>query len=195
MITDTIDDPKELDKLGSLIPPNLKDKVQKIVIKPEKVDIKTFNDYAVFLTNDCSEIYVARASIGKPTLTKCYGVIPNNSKGRFNCCVGNYTDQMCTIRIQCNLKNAGRIFGASEIWATEKNIFTKTVSVDQTNVLLANDTYNVYYGFFKNKMLAFDAINKKRREYMDELSAKSRRILPCEDIDKYLENYGGTYNE
>ncbi len=150
-----------------------------------EIEVKTFRDYAVFVKKDFSEIIIEKCKISEPVLTKCHGVIPNNSpKGYFNCLIGDYQEERCSIIIaprKYSLSSA-YTFGCSY----DTNFYYKSISSQNVDKLI-NESNGYYIGFFKTKEKAYNNIIKVRKKYIEDLERKIKSVINDSKIQKDLE--------
>ena len=146
-----------------------------------ELEVKTFYNYAVYVKSDFSRIIIEKCKISKPVETECYGVIPNDSpSGVFNCCVGNYKEEMCHIIIY-SIKDdfsMRSLFGACYC---VKNIYEKKVTYRNINRLIEKSD-GCYVGFFKTKIKAYNEIMKVRKRYVKNLKDKIKSVVKVKEV-------------
>ena len=158
-----------------------------ITIKPRHVDIKKFNNYAVYVSKDFSNICFCLAKISEPKTKHCVGVIPSNSKNTFNCCVGEYDQDFVDILIwapDVSLPRVQDYFGVlytDKVWANINDIYEITISSDSLNRLRSLN-YG-YSGFFTDKDMALNKILYIRKKYIQDLET-SLKFVKSEDTIK-----------
>lgn len=162
-----------------------------ITIKPKHVDIKKFNNYAVYVSKDFSNICFCLAKISEPKTKHCVGVMPSNSKNTFNCCIGEYNKDFVDILIWAPDISSPRVQDyfyinyANKVWANIDNVYETTISVDSLN-LLRTLGYG-YSGFFTDKDIALDKILYLRKKYIQDLET-SLKFVKSEDTIKEVLN-------
>jgi len=163
-----------------------------IIIRPEKVNTSKFSGFAVFMSEDCSEILSVKALIGEPETVKCYGVIPQKPPAdgvpRFNCMIGDYEESRCSVTIDLDGQPKSKwtaiasIFGARYIYASKPGIYRTSVSEDSVGKLIEKQSGN-YIGFFRTIESAKTEINRVSSEYRNGLLVKIDNIVDGNMLD------------
>jgi len=159
-------------------------KINNIEVKPLKIDLKKFNNYAIFISKNFQEMCFCPALISEPVKTHKYGVIPSQSKNTFNCCVGDY-DEMCVDILiytpYCSYNKAKYYFRAFDVWANVNNIYSKKIGIDLLNNMLEDN--DGFRGYFYNKNVTIKKILKLRNSYIQSLET-SIKLTASEDTIK-----------
>lgn len=143
------------------------------------MEIKTFDNYAVFVNNNFDDILIEKCKIEKPIVMKCHGVVPNDGpSGNFNCYIGDYKEERCVVYIHSKENTTDVIFGCH--WVAN-NTYSRTIAKINVNKLIENSN-GCYVGFFKTKNSAYKAIIEYRKDYIKRLRYKIKSVVKVKDV-------------
>lgn len=151
-----------------------------------------FSGFAVFMSEDCSEILFVKALIGKPEIVKCHGVIPQkppiDGVPRFNCIIGDYEESQCPVTIDLDGQPKNRwtaiasIFDTRYVYASKPGIYRTSISEDSVGKLIERRSGN-HIGFFRTAESAKAEINRVSSEYRNGLLVKMDNIVDGDMLD------------